>query len=122
MTSPHAVRLHLGSICRISGLAFSRLLGRRLRFIRQAQHLGFSLREVQELLSLRIDPKASCSEVRQRAQAKIGEIEKRIRGLRRMREALWRLTEACEGRGPTTACPILEALEKPDRDHRLFRG
>ncbi|OHD74400.1 MAG: hypothetical protein A2V99_08185 [Spirochaetes bacterium RBG_16_67_19] len=60
----------------------------RLRFIRQAQHLGFSLKEVQELLSLRIDPKASCSEVRQRAQAKIGEIEERVRGLRRMRKAL----------------------------------
>jgi len=92
----------------------------RLRFIRQAQHLGFSLKEIQELLSLRIDPNASCSEVRQRAQAKIGEIEQRLRGLQRMRKVLWRLTEACEGRGPTTTCPILEALEKPDRDHRLL--
>ena len=94
----------------------------RLRFIRQAQHLGFSLKEVQELLSLRIDSEASCSEVRQRAQAKIGEIEERVRVLRRMRKALRKLTEACEGRGPTTACPILEALEKPDRDNRLFLG
>jgi MerR family mercuric resistance operon transcriptional regulator len=90
----------------------------RLRFIRQAQHLGFSLKEIQELLSLRIDPNASCAEVRQRAQAKIGEIEQRLRGLQRMREVLWRLIEACGGRGPATACPILEALEAPENVNR----
>jgi len=91
----------------------------RLRFIRQAQHLGFSLKEIQELLSLRIDPKASCSEVRQRAQAKIGEIEERLRGLQRMREVLWRLIDACGGRGPISACPILEALEAPENVNRV---
>jgi MerR family mercuric resistance operon transcriptional regulator len=91
----------------------------RLRFIRQAQYLGFSLKEIQELLSLRIDPKASCSEVRQRAQAKIGEIEQRLRGLQRIREVLWKLSEACGGRGPITACPILEALEAPANANRV---
>lgn len=91
----------------------------RIRFIRQAQNLGFSLKEIQELLSLRIDPKASCSEVRQRAQEKIGEIEQRLRGLQRMRKVLWRLIEACGGRGPTTACPILEALEAPENAPRV---
>jgi MerR family mercuric resistance operon transcriptional regulator len=91
----------------------------RLRFIRQAQYLGFSLKEIQELLSLRIDPKASCSEVRQRAQAKIGEIEQRLRGLQRIREVLWKLSEACGGRGPITACPILEALEAPANTNRV---
>ena len=91
----------------------------RLRSIRQAQHLGFSLKEIQELLSLRIDPKASCSEVRQRAQAKIDEIEQRLRGLQRIREVLWRLIEACGGRGPTAACPILEALEASENDDRV---
>jgi MerR family copper efflux transcriptional regulator len=91
----------------------------RLRFIRQAQHLGFSLKEIQELLSLRIDPKASCSEIRKRAQAKISEIEQRLRGLQRMREVLWRLIEACGGRGPATVCPILEALEAPENDSRV---
>jgi len=91
----------------------------RLRFIRQAQYLGFSLKEIQELLSLRIDPKASCSEVRQRAQAKIGEIEQRLRGLQRIREVLWKLSEACGGRGPITACPILETLEAPANANRV---
>jgi len=91
----------------------------RLRFIRQAQYLGFSLKEIQELLSLRIDPKASCSEVRQRAQAKISEIEQRLRGLQRIREVLWRMIETCGGRGPITACPILEALEAPANANRV---
>ncbi len=91
----------------------------RLRFIRQAQHLGFSLKEIQELLCLRIDPEASCSEVCQRAQAKIGEIEERLRGLQRMRDVLRRLVEACGGRGPTTACPILEALEASENANRV---
>ena len=91
----------------------------RLRFIRQAQYLGFSLKEIQELLSLRIDPKASCSEVRQRAQAKISEIEQRLRGLQRIREVLWRMIETCGGRGPITVCPILEALEAPANANRV---
>ncbi len=90
----------------------------RLRFIRQAKGLGFSLQEIQDLLSLRIDPEASCAEVRRRAEAKIGEIRKRVRGLQRMSAALERLAEACEGRGPTFACPILEALEAPENDAR----
>lgn len=85
----------------------------RLRFIRQAKGLGFSLKEIRELLSLRIDPEASCSEVRRRAEAKIGEIKDRVRGLQWMSEALERLAEACEGRGPVSACPILDALETP---------
>ncbi len=90
----------------------------RIRFIRQAQHLGFSLKEIQDLLALRIDPRASCSDVRRRAQAKIGEIEERLRGLRRMREVLRRLIEDCAGRGKTADCPILEALEAPQNAHR----
>jgi Hg(II)-responsive transcriptional regulator len=101
----------------------------RFRFIRQAKNLGFSLQEIRELLSLRVEPEASCAEVRLRAEAKIGEIHKRVRGLQRMSAALRRLTEACAGRGSTSACPILEALESPEdddrpeiREHRMEEG
>src|SRR6059036_211468 len=84
---------------------------RRLRFIKQAQALGFSLKEVRELLALRLDPRTSCADVRRRAEAKIADIEAKVRALRGMKRALVRLTAACAGRGPVTACPILESLE-----------
>lgn len=84
---------------------------RRIRFIRHAQQLGFSLQEVSELLRLRVDPEIPCSEVKQRAEAKHGEIERRIDDLRRMQQALTALADACTGEGPISECPILDALE-----------
>src|SRR5947208_17062014 len=87
----------------------------RLRFIRRAKELGFTLREIAELLALRDDPDASRADVRQRAEAKVADIEARIRDLQRMRDALSRLTAACHGEGPATdGCPILEALSGTD--------
>ena len=83
----------------------------RLRFIRQAKGLGFSLEEVRELLALRIDRTKTCADVRLRARAKIIEIEARIDDLARMKAALDRLAATCSGSGPTSECPILDALE-----------
>ena len=86
----------------------------RLRFIRQAKDLGFSLSEIKELLALRVAPGKSCADVRARAQAKIADVEQRIAQLDRMKRALAKLATACSGRGPTSDCPILEALEKKE--------
>lgn len=83
----------------------------RLRFIKHAQRLGFSLKEIAELLSLRVDPETSCQDVKQRAEVKIAEIEAKIQTLERMKKALRKLVASCSGRGPTSTCPILEALE-----------
>ena len=83
----------------------------RLRLIRQAKDLGFSLNEIKELLALRVAPGKSCSDVRARAERKIADIDQRIAALKRMKAALARLAAACSGRGPTSECPILEALE-----------
>ena len=83
----------------------------RLRFIRQAKDLGFSLREIKELLSLRMRARESCGEVKARAEHKIADIERRVAQLTRMRQALTKLTAACTGLGLTSECPILEALE-----------
>lgn len=83
----------------------------RLRFIRQAKELGFSLREVKELLSLRATPGKSCTDIKARAKRKIDDIERRIASLARMKRALVKLSAACSGKGPLSACPILEALE-----------
>ena len=85
---------------------------RRIRFIREAQELGFSLTEIGQLLSLRVDPKRSCVQVKDAAEAKIASIDEKIATLRTMRKALVDITNTCSGRGPTTECPILDALDR----------
>jgi MerR family mercuric resistance operon transcriptional regulator len=84
----------------------------RLRFIRRAKELGFSLKEIKELLALRVDPTTTCAEVRSKAAAKVADVEQKIEALRRIRKALVKLTAVCRGRGPTSECPILDALDK----------
>lgn len=83
----------------------------RLRFIREAKELGFTLNEIGELLSLKLDPSSSCAEVKGRAESKIAAIEEKIRTLQRMKRVLAKLTRTCRGNGPTSECPILDALD-----------
>ena len=83
----------------------------RVRFIREAQELGFSLGEIAELLSLRADPKADCGAVQRRAEAKLAEVGKKIERLEEIGAALGRLIDACPGKGALGACSIIEALE-----------
>jgi Hg(II)-responsive transcriptional regulator len=85
---------------------------RRIRFVKRAQQLGFSLKEIKDLLAHRVDSKATCADVRERAQSKIADIEKRIVSLQAMKEALARVTAACSGRGSVSECPILECFDK----------
>jgi Hg(II)-responsive transcriptional regulator len=85
----------------------------RLRFIRQAKELGFSLAEIRELLSLRMRPDTTCGDIRKRARQKIAAVDRKIDDLERIKKALVRLASACKGEGPTSECPILEALAKP---------
>lgn len=82
----------------------------RVRFIRQAQELGFTLAEI-KLLELRLDPRRSCADVKAEAEAKIEDIDERIASLRVMRGALVDITRSCSGDGPTSACPILDGIE-----------
>ncbi len=83
----------------------------RMIFIRHAKELGFSLKEIKELLSLRVDRGRGCDRVRTRAEQKIAEIDERMRQLKRIRRTLDDLVEACELREPTSECPILESLD-----------
>lgn len=82
----------------------------QIRFIRQAQGLGFSLREIEELLSLRADPATDCAQVRERAVVKLEDVEKKIGELERFRRALEELIAVCPGRGALRTCSIMEAL------------
>ncbi len=83
---------------------------KRIRFIKQAQELGFSLKEIKELLELQIDPSSTGGDVRKRAEAKIADIEAKIKTLSAMKKALTQLTSACNGEGLISECPILESL------------
>ncbi len=82
----------------------------RIRFIRQAQEIGFSLREIDELMSLRADPSADCSDVREQATMKLEEVNRKITRLEEIRGALEDLIAACPGRGALRACSILDAI------------
>lgn len=82
----------------------------RVRFIRHAQDLGFSLREAHELASLEADPGSDASAVHERAVAKLEEVEAKIRHLQEVRTALAKLIKACPRRGPLRSCSIIGAL------------
>lgn len=85
----------------------------RLRFIRQAKELGFTLPEIRELLSLRMSPAASCAEVQVRIQTKLEDIQAKIDSLARMKRALHGMAAIClAGAEPASECPILDALEQ----------
>lgn len=84
---------------------------RRVRFIKRAQEIGFSLSEIRQLLSLRIDAGRERAEVRALVQAKMADIDGRIRTLKAMKMALNTLTERCSGCGPASDCPILESID-----------
>ena len=86
----------------------------RLRFIRRAQELGFTLKEVKELLTIRVKPGSGCADVRRRAEAKIVDVDEKIRHLQTIRKALLKLTATCAGQGPVTNCSILEALDRQE--------
>lgn len=84
----------------------------RLRFIRRAKSLGFSLKDIKQLLELRVVPGATCADVRERGVAKIADVRSKLKLLRQIEGSLVRLVEACDGKAPTSACPILDALTK----------
>jgi len=83
----------------------------RIRFIRRAKELGFKLSEISELLSLRVDPDTTCADVRKQTEFKIADVEDKIRVLQGIKTALKKLAASCVGTGPTSECPILEALD-----------
>jgi DNA-binding transcriptional MerR regulator len=80
----------------------------RLRFIRRAQGLGFTLKEVKELLAL--SAQRDVGRVKRSAQTKLLDVEARIAALERVRDGLSTLIAACPGHGRAADCPILQAL------------
>lgn len=81
---------------------------KRLRFIRRAKALGFTLEEIDGLLALSAG--RNVEQVRRRAQERLADVERRIEELGRMRDSLRALVQACPGHGRAENCPILNAL------------
>ncbi len=84
---------------------------RRVQFIKRAQQLGFSLKDITELLALRATPETPCADIRTRAVAHIDTIEGKIRALHAMKAVLTQLVAECPGQGAITDCPILASLD-----------
>ena len=82
----------------------------RLRFVRRAKELGFTLAEVAELLDLRLGPGHTADDVRERARVKIAMTKAKVRDLRRIQAALERLVNACDAHGPPEECALMRAI------------
>jgi len=81
-----------------------------LQFIKRAKELGFSLKEIKDLLSINREPDTTASDVKKLAEEKLADLEDKIRSLQRMKKALRKVTESCPGRGPKSDCSILRSL------------
>lgn len=81
-----------------------------VKFIKRAQELGFTLKEIEEMLSLRTVPDAQCADIRKLTEEKIKGIDAKIRTLQAIRDALATLLKECSGQAPIEQCPILDAI------------
>ncbi|MCF6186827.1 MAG: heavy metal-responsive transcriptional regulator [Desulfobulbaceae bacterium] len=82
----------------------------QLLFITRSKNLGFSLKEIKELLHLRAAPDTTCTEIKEQAEKKFIEVEKKIQDLERIKAGLREITNACPGAGPLRSCPIIGAI------------
>ncbi|MFG1485007.1 MerR family DNA-binding protein [Halobacteriovorax sp. RZ-1] len=83
----------------------------RIKFIKRSQELGFTLSETKELLDLKIKNHAKCSDVLSRTEAKINEINEKIKDLKKMKKSLEGLATCCVDESqPLSDCPILDSF------------
>lgn len=84
----------------------------RLGFIKNAQVLGFTLREIGDLLNLRVSSTTRCGTVQVKALSKLRQVEAKVQNLRALARALRKLIRTCEAKQTTEDCPILQTLEE----------
>ena len=89
----------------------------RLKFIKRAKDLGFTLKEIKELLFMQHDPHATQTDIKKRTVEKIEDIKKKVRDLSKIQRALEHLAGSCDGHGPFSECPIMDALTGEDHEH-----
>ena len=83
----------------------------RINFIKSAKELGFTLDDIKDLLSLRIDKASECLQIKIKAQNKLQETRRKMSELKKIESVLERLVDTCDERSPTSECPILDCLE-----------
>jgi len=81
----------------------------RLRFIRRAKNLGFTLEEIGELLTLSAG-RGSRAQVKGLAERRLADLERKLKELTAVRDTLRRYARSCSGHGPVAGCPIIEAV------------
>jgi MerR family mercuric resistance operon transcriptional regulator len=84
----------------------------RILFIKRAQELGFTLEEINNLLSL---GESHCSEVQELAEAKLASVREKINDLHRLQQVLEELVTQCRTNPDNAACPIVESLQPAPR-------
>lgn len=91
---------------------FSQTDVQRLRFIKYAQSIGFTLNEIAEMLALSVESGATCGDVTERIDTKLRDIEEKLKTLLRMKKTLTELKTSCKTPAdPSKDCPILESLD-----------
>jgi MerR family mercuric resistance operon transcriptional regulator len=90
---------------------------RRIRFVQAAKELGFTLRQIREMLSLRVTAGKTCVDVRKLAHEKLAEVDAKLNELQRMRAALAQLAASCTGKGPASECALADALDAQGDAH-----
>jgi Hg(II)-responsive transcriptional regulator len=96
---------------------FSTEIVDRIKFIKAAQELDFSLSEIKKLISItENDSSVTSQEIQQFAEDKLTEIESKISGLKSVKSILHDLMDRCSGKGPICECPIIQNLSKKDHD------
>jgi len=89
---------------------------KRLRFILNAKDVGFTLKDIGELLAMREEPGTTCHDVQMRAGDKLAEVEQKIRELTRIRNALARMMTKCDEHAELGQCPILAELDTEENN------
>jgi MerR family copper efflux transcriptional regulator len=84
----------------------------RLEYIRRAKDLGFTLAEIRELLELSFTAHAGCNHIRQRAEAKVADIEGKIRSLKQMKRSLDKIVQLCRTKNSTEDCPLVHKTKR----------
>lgn len=85
---------------------------KRIKFIKRAKELGFTLKEIKELLQLRFETEGECKEVREIAEVKLKDVEKKIEDLEKIKNILEDLINQCPSKGSVQNCPIISSIEK----------
>jgi DNA-binding transcriptional MerR regulator len=101
-----------GLVPQVAGFLYPLKTIRHVRFVRRAKDLGFTSKEIWNLLSLRIAPGPSYTYARAAALDTIETVEEKIAGLQKMRDTLDRVARICSGNGPTSECTILDLLDE----------